>query len=88
MTVNFADMVDRERVTKNNNDPANPLTYDDDYELNIPTVYTLIVRGDSNDVLELAAPRPPSTPMATTSTSATSSPLPTRSMVASSTSTP
>lgn len=51
MTVNFADMVDRERVTKNNNDPANPLTYDDDYELNIPTVYTLIVRGDSNDVL-------------------------------------
>lgn len=44
MTANFVDMVDRERMTKNNNDPAQPATFDDDYELNIPSVYTLILR--------------------------------------------
>lgn len=51
MTANFVDMADRERMTKNNNDPTNPATFDDDYELNIPSVFTLVVRADPNDPL-------------------------------------
>lgn len=44
MTANFIDMADRERMTKNNNASALPARFDDDYELNIPSVYTLILR--------------------------------------------
>lgn len=63
MTANFIDMADSERMTKNNNDNTPPIdatTFDDDYELNIPSVYTLIVRPDLADssVLTRLGPSP------------------------------
>lgn len=43
MAVNFADMADSEIETKGDNNPTDPNTRANDYELNIPSVYTLVV---------------------------------------------